>query len=254
MFIHNMLSTIDMPASTGGGISMKGTSIGVGAIFSAVIASRLFASNTSLAQVVVADVQVRPTSVPNSCDFGVFEPEIRITNTGDHFFFLSQVFLLVYFDAGQDEIQAVHPEGTTAAIFERNGAFRSWDSISIRKFQDFAETQFAPDRLANQSWQINFGPINPPGLGPDVTVPVGGFADLIVTFQRTGGAFPFDVGCKNFTRVERSAPANFASNKFYNLFFTSTQQFLCEFLAPGVPDPNSGISPFPPFASACPSQ
>jgi hypothetical protein len=230
---------------------MKSTSFGVTAIFSAITASGLLASHAASAQVVVADVQVRPTSVPNSCDFGVFEPEIRIVNTGDHDFFLSQVFLLTYFDAGVDEIQAVHPEGTTAAIFESNGAFRSWDTISIRKFEDFPETQFAPDRRANQSWQINFGPINPPGLGPDVTVPVGGFADLITTFQRAGGAFPFDQGCKNFTRVERGASANFASNKFYSMFFTQTQQFICEFLSPGVPDPNSGISPFAPFASAC---
>jgi hypothetical protein len=227
------------------------TSLGLTAIFTAVTASGLFVSNTSSAQVVVADVQVRPTSVPNSCDFGVFEPEIRIINTGDHDFFLSQTFLLVYFDAGPDEIQAVHPEGTTAAIFEANGAFRSWDTVSIRKFEDFPETAFAPDRRANQSWQISFGPINPPGRGPDVTVPVGGFADLITTFQRAGGAFPFDDGCKNFTRVERGAPANFASNKFYSLFFAQTQQFICEFLSPGVPDPNSGISPFAPFPSAC---
>jgi hypothetical protein len=233
--------------------TVKSTSLGVFAIFSAVTASGLLASKPSSAQVVVADVQVRPTSVPNSCDFGVFEPEIRIINTGDHDFFLSQTFLLVYFDAGTDEIQAVHPEGTTAAIFEADGAFRSWDTVSIRKFQDFPETQFAPDRRANQSWQISFGPINPPGRGPDVTVPVGGFADLITTFQRAGGAFPFDDGCKNFTRVERNVPANFASNQFYSLFFASTQQFICEFLSPGVADPNSGISPFPPFASACTS-
>jgi hypothetical protein len=231
---------------------MKSTSLAAAAIFSAVTASGLFASNTASAQVVVADIQVRPTSVPNSCDFGVYQPDIRIVNTGTQDFYLSQASLMLYFDAGPNEIQAVNPTGLTASIFEANGGFRSWDSVFIRKFSDFAETQYAPDRRANQSWQIYFGPINPPGQGPDITVPVGGFAELTPTFQRANGAVPFDDGCKNFTRVERGASANFATNKFYDLYFFSTQQFICEYLSPGVPDPNSGIVPFAPFNNACP--
>src|SRR6185369_14726693 len=135
--------------------------------------------------VVTTNVEVRASSVPNSCDFGVFQPEIKITNTGDHAFFLSQAFLLVYFDAGPNEIEAVHPEGTTATIFRSNGAFKSWDTVSIRKFMDFSPTlEPVPGRRANQAWQIFFGPISPPGQGPDITMNPGDFATLIPQFRR----------------------------------------------------------------------
>jgi hypothetical protein len=213
----------------------------------------LSAGRSAFAQgVVTANVEVRASSVPNSCDFGVFQPEIRITNTGDHAFFLSQAFLLVYFDAGPNEIEAVHPEGTTATIFTRNGGFKSWDTISIRKFMDFSPAlEPVPGRRANQAWQISFGPISPPGQGPDINMNPGDFATLIPTFRRAGGAFPFDVGCNDFTRVERGASNVFHSDRFYNLFFTSTQQFICEFLNPTTPDPLSGISPIT-GRSACP--
>jgi hypothetical protein len=213
----------------------------------------LAASKSASAQgVVTADVQVRRSSVPDSCNFGVFEPEIKILNTGDHPFFLSQAFLLVYFNAGANEIEAVHPEGTTAAIFSSNGGFKSWDTISIRKFMDFSPTlEPVPGRKANQAWQISFGPISPPGQGPDLTMNPGDFATLIVTFRRAGGAFPFDPACDDFTRVEPGASNVFHSDRFYNLFFTSTQQFICEFLNPTTPDPLSGISPVT-GQSACP--
>src|SRR5205085_1178392 len=114
-------------------------------------AAVLLASRSASAQgVVTANVEVRASSVPNSCDFGVFQPEIKITNTGDHAFFLSQAFLLVYFNAGVNEIEAVHPTGTTASIFTANGGFKSWDTITIRKFQDFGQTfEVVPGRRAN---------------------------------------------------------------------------------------------------------
>ncbi len=205
----------------------------------------LFAGKLASAQgVVTANVEVRRSSVPNSCDFGVFEPEIKITNTGDHPFFLPQAFLLVYFNAGANEIEAVHPEGTTATIFTANGGFKSFDAISIRKFMDFSQVfEPVPGRKANQAWQISFAPQAAPGQGPDTTLNPGDFATMIVTFRRAGGAFPFDPACDDFTRVERGASNVFHSDRFYNLFFTSTQQFICEFLNPTTPDPLSGISP-----------
>jgi hypothetical protein len=238
-------------ASMRGGVVMKRCFAAFMQVVAALVV--LAAGKSAFAQgVVTANVEVRRSSVPNSCDFGVFEPEIKITNTGDHAFFLSQAFLLVYFDAGPNEIEAVHPEGTTAAIFAPNGGFKSWDTISIRKFLDFNPTlEPVPGRRANQAWQISFGPINPPGRGPDITMNPGDFATMIVTFRRAGGAFPFDVGCNDFTRVERGASNVFHSDRFYNLFFTSTQQFICEFLNPTTPDPLSGISPIT-GQSACP--
>src|SRR5207245_11010620 len=96
-------------------------------------------------------------------------------------------------------------EGTTPAIFASNGGFRSWDTISIRKFIDFADTQVAPDRRANQAWQIIFAPIDP--RGPDITLRPGDFATWFATFRRAGGASPFDLGCDDFTKVDRTSPA-----------------------------------------------
>jgi hypothetical protein len=195
--------------------------------------------------VVVANVQVRANSVPNSCDYSVFQPEIRITNTGDHPFFLPQAFVQVYFNAPIGSIQPVHPEGTTAAIFSASGAFKSWDTISIdpQAIITFPTEGPSPDRLANQAWRIFFGPINPPGRGPDVTLNPGDFAQFIVSFQRVGGLSPFDPQCDDFTKLERNSTNVFTDNKFYNLLFTQTQQLLPEFLNPTTPDPNTGIFP-----------
>ena len=230
---------------------MRKSSLVVVQMFAALVV--LLACKVASAQgVVTANLEVRRSSVPNSCDFGVFEPEIKITNTGDHAFFLSQATVVVYFDAGVNEIESVHPEGTTASIFTANGGFKSWDTISIRKFIDFNPTlEPVPGRRANQSWAISFGPISPPGQGPDINMNPGDFATMIVTFRRAGGAFPFDVGCNDFTRVERGASNAFHSDRFYNLIFTSTQQLICEFLNPTTPDPDSGIAPFT-GQSACP--
>jgi hypothetical protein len=188
------------------------------------------------------NLQVRHTSVPNSCDWPVFEPELKIINTSTFAdVLLSEIFVEFNFEAGPDEIEAVHPEGTFASIFDASGAFVSYDSATIVKAVDFPDSQFAPDRRANQTWRVVFGPPAPPPA-PQILVPHnGGFATLTVTLRRAGGASPFDVGCKNFTRVERDSPDTFVDDKFYNLIFTSTQQHICERFLDGTIDPNTGI-------------
>jgi hypothetical protein len=222
-------------------------SMGMTAVSLALAASGFVMSKPAAAGfVVTANVQVRHTSVPNSCDYSVFEPEIRITNTGDHSFFLPQAYLQVYFNAPLGSIEPVHPQGTTAAIFTSSGAFKSWDTIDIEPGVTFPTSGPSADRLANQAWRIFFGPINPPGYGPDVTLDPGDYAQFTVTFRRDGGVSPFDPECDDFTKVERSTPADsvvFTDNKFYDLLFTQTQQLLPEFLDPTTPDPNTGIFP-----------
>ena len=222
----------------------------IGCVVTALVAafSLLLSQPASAQSVVTANLQVRASSVPNSCDFGVFEPEIRLTNTGDHPFFLPQAFVQVYFNTPIGGIEAVNPEGTTAAIFTSNGGFKSFDTISIRPGIAFDTTGPSADRLANQAWQIFFSPID--AQGPDVTLNPGEYAQFFVTFRRPGGLFPFDPQCNAFTKVERNAQTVFTDNKFYNLFFTSTQQFICEFLNPTTRDPNSGVTPA--GISSCP--
>jgi hypothetical protein len=231
---------------------MTKSMLGRTVVSAALVAAGLFVNRPASAQgVVTANVEVRRTSVPNSCDYSVFQPEIKITNTGAQSFFLSQGFIQVYFNAGLDEIEAVHPTGITAAIFDANGAFKSWDGVSISRGVTFNTVTFAPDRRANQAWRIFFDPPQPPGQGPDITMRPGDFAIFTVSFRRAGGQNPFDPECDDFTKVERGAPSNFTNDKFYNLLFTSTQQFICEFLNPTTPDPQSGVNPFT-ARSACP--
>lgn len=227
---------------------MKKSFVGWVATLLAAAFSLLLSQPASAQGVVTANLQVRSSAVPNSCDFGIFQPEIRLTNTGEHPFSLPQAFVQVYFNAPIGGIEAVNAEGTTAAIFTANGGFKSFDTISIRPGSTFETTGPSEDRLANQAWQIFFSPIS--AQGRDLTLNPGEFAQFFVTFRRTGGPFPFDPQCNDFTKVERNAPTVFTDNKFYNLFFTSTQQFICEFLNPTTPDPNSGVTPA--GVSSCP--
>jgi hypothetical protein len=212
-----------------------------GAMF-ALIASPAFAQLTW-------NLEMRHTGVPNSCDYSVFEPELRLTNTGSVPLALNSVFVQFYFNAGPTEIEAVHPTGTLASIFTAQGGFVTADTVTVNRGQDLPNCQFAADRKANQAWRVIF---DPPSAGQNLLVPPGGYATVIVQLRRAGGVSPFDQNCDDFTKVERNSPGVFASNKFFHLLFTSTQQFICERLNPTTVDPNSGISPCAPFNSACP--
>lgn len=197
------------------------------------------------------NLQVRPTAVPNSCDYGVFEAELKLTNTGTSGAFLSEVFAEFSFNAGANEIEAVHPEDTYAWIFDAQGGFVSWDGVKVQGPFAQAPAQFSADRRANQIWRTVFDPPN--ANGQTIVVPPGGFATVIVTLRRAGGQSPFDVGCDDFTKMERNAPTAFTDNKFFRLLFTSTQQLICERFNPNTIDPNSGLFSFAPFANSCPS-
>jgi hypothetical protein len=197
------------------------------------------------------NLQVRPTAVPNSCDYSVFEPELKLTNTGTSSAFLSEVFAEFSFNAGANEIEAVHPEGTYAWIFDAQGGFVSWDGVTVQGPFAQAAAQFSAARRANQVWRVVFDPPN--AGGQTILVPPGGFATVIVTLRRAAGQSPFDAGCDDFTKVERNAPAAFTDNKFFRLLFTSTQQLICERFNPTTIDPNSGIWSFSPFNNGCPA-
>src|SRR5207244_12570951 len=116
---------------------------------------------------------------------------------------LSSVYVQFGIHAGQNDVEAVHPTGTTAAIFDASGGFHGFDGITVRKRFVIADAQFAPDRRVNQIWTAEFDP--PSAQGPDITIPAGGFATLIVTLRRAGGLSPFDPECDDFTKVERNS-------------------------------------------------
>lgn len=99
---------------------------------SSTAASILFAATASALPL---DLQMRATAVPNSCDWGVFEPELRITNVQTFDILLSSVFVEFAFNAGPDEIEAVHPR-IIVPIFNSAGGVVTWTFANVVKHSD----------------------------------------------------------------------------------------------------------------------
>ena len=217
--------------------------IGLGAMASGI----LF---TATASAFPLDLQMRATGVPNSCDWGVFEPELKITNVQTFDILLSSVFVEFAFNAGPDEIEAVHPR-ITVPIFNSAGGVVSWTFANVVKRQDIAPFTFAADRKGNQIWAVIFDPPSPPP-NPSNAIPVGGFASVTPTLRRAGGAFPFDVGCDDFSKVDRgTSQTTFVDNRFFHMIFTSTQQLICEQKSPTTNDPLTGLAFGFPATTGC---
>ncbi|HTA75638.1 MAG TPA: hypothetical protein VK791_00610 [bacterium] len=194
------------------------------------------------------DLQVKPSSVPDSCNWQVFEAVLKITNVWTSPLDLHTVEAEYYFDAGQNEIQAVHPTGTYAVIYNAQGTQLGFIDANNNQRLTNISGAYAPDRLANQSWVtwFSYDPQSPTSI-----VPPGGCAIVTVTLQRANGASPFDQGCKNFTRIDPGTPQVFAGNKFFTLNFLQTQIRICEALNLTTIDPQTGISPLAPYISDC---
>ncbi len=205
----------------------------------------IFGSTVAVAYPV--DLEVRPTAVPNSCDYGIFQPELRITNVADSPISLSSVFAEFAFNAAPGEIEAVHPE-TYASIFDADGAFVTWTGAKVEPSPWTTTGELSPDRRINQIWRVLF---DPPRPNPPNLIPAGGYATVIVSLRRAGGAVPFDENCDDFTKVERDSSREFQSNPYFHLIFTSTQQLVCEQWDLVTNDPLSGYSFFAPFTSSC---
>src|ERR1700678_3694504 len=67
------------------------------------------------------DLKVKPSSVPDSCNWPVFEAVLQITNVWNTPLDLHTVEAEYYFNAGQTDITAVHPTGTYAIIYNAQG-------------------------------------------------------------------------------------------------------------------------------------
>jgi hypothetical protein len=187
------------------------------------------------------DLQMRATGVPNSCDWGVFEPELKITNVQTFDILVSSVFVEFAFNAAPDEIEAVHPR-ITIPIFNASGGVVTWTFANVVKRSDIAPFAFAADRKGNQIWAVIFDPPSAPP-NPSNAIPPGGFASVIPTLRRAGGAVPFDLGCDDFSKVDRgTSQTTFVDNRFFHMIFTSTQQLICEQKSPTVNDPLTGLA------------
>ena len=205
---------------------------------SAVAAGVLCASSASAFPL---DLQMRATGVPNSCDWGVFEPELKISNVATFDILLSSVFVEFAFNAAPDEIEAVHPR-ITVPIFNSSGGVVSWTFANVVKRTDIPPFTFAADRKGNQIWAVIFDPPSAPPA-PSNAIPVGGFASVTPTLRRAGGAVPFDVGCDDFSKVDRgTSQTTFVDNRFFHMIFTSTQQLICEQKSPTMNDPLTGLA------------
>jgi len=171
-----------------------------------------------------------------------FEPELKITNVQTFEILLSSVFVEFAFNAGPTEIEAVHPR-ITVPIFNAAGGVVSWTFANVMQTSTSGSGfTFAPDRRGNQVWAVVFDPPAAPPA-PSNAIPVGGYATLIPTLRRAGGAIPFDVGCDDFSKVDRgTSQTTFVDNRFYHLIFTSTQQLICEQKTPTTNDPLTGLA------------
>jgi hypothetical protein len=194
------------------------------------------------------DLQMRSTGVPNSCEYSVFEPEVKITNVETFPINLSSVFVEFAFNAGLDEIEAVH-ERVTVGIFNADGGFHSWNGATVRQQPWDVNIELSDDRKANQVWATIFDPPSP--HAPTTLIPAGGYAAFYVTLRRAGGVTPFDENCDDFSKVDVGTPHRFIDNDFFHMLFTSTQQLICEQKSPTSNDPLSGRAFWAPFTSGC---
>ena len=197
------------------------------------------------------DLQVMPSSVPDSCNWAVFEPVLKIINVWSQPLDLHTVEVEYYFDAGVTDIQAVHPTGTYAVIYNAQGVQQGFMDANNNQRLTGISGAYASDRMANQSWVTWF---SYDVASPTIFVPAGGYALVTVTLQRDNGADPFDQGCKNFTRIDPGTPQVFAGNKFFTLNYLQSQIRICECLNLTTIDPQTGISPVSPYISDCNSE
>lgn len=193
--------------------------------------STLYAGSASAFNV---NLESRPTAVPNSCEWGVFEAEFRLTNVDAGVREPRSYVLHLNFSA-EEEIVPVHPR-VYANVFRADGGYVGSTTANLVDGID-VDGQL-PGRFANQQMRVTFDRLPAPG---HLVIPEnGGYMTFTVTYQRGDGLFPFDPECDDFSRIEPGAPYKFVSDPYFLIDYITTQP-VCEFLAPGVPDPDTGL-------------
>jgi hypothetical protein len=188
------------------------------------------------------NLEVRNVDNADSCVFGSFRPEFRITNFGTQPVSIGAVDVRMFFNNPlQDPIEFVG--ATFATIFNADGSLTGSyaSAVQFDSAPPNPSCVVAPDRLANQTRHISFQPVGTDALIP----PNGGFATIIVQYRRNGGEVPFDAGCNDFSKLPADPARAFHNDKFFNLVMQNPMGpphvLFCEFINATTVDPNSGI-------------
>jgi hypothetical protein len=181
------------------------------------------------------NLQVRPVDQVSTCQAGSFRAEFRITNFTNVAFDLSRASVRLNFN----NATLVEPVNNTfVTVFSPAGGLTGQSTTATVRQEQGPMCAVAPDRTTNQTMFIDLGAAQLP--------PNGGFATFIATLRRDGGQFPFDVGCDDFTKLV-NPDRTFRNDRFFGLVQPSgiipTGRLFCEFTAPNVVDPETGINP-----------
>ncbi len=189
------------------------------------------------------NLQVSDVDATDSCNSTNFRPEFKVTNFGTTPVLVNNINIRMFFNntrqefiefVGADFVRVFNPDGSLTGTFGQATHFEvpPPDPACV----------VAPDRRANQTHVIAWGPATP---GVDVAIPPnGGFATGIVQFRRDGGLFPFDAGCDDFSKLRNTDPSRpFVDDKFFNLIVPASMTFpsilRCEFTGPNTTGTNA---------------
>jgi hypothetical protein len=188
------------------------------------------------------NLEVRNVDNADSCVFGSFRPEFKITNFGTQPFSITLADIRMFFNNPlQDPIEFVG--ATFATIFNANGSLTGSYATAVQfdSAPPSPSCVVAPDRRANQTRHISFSAVGSEALIP----PNGGFATVTVQYRRNGGQAPFDAGCDDFSKLPADPARAFHNDKFFNLVMQNPMGpphiLFCEFTSATTVDPNSGI-------------
>lgn len=200
-------------------------------VFFTLIYTVIFAGNLNL--------QVKPTAVPNSCEWGIFEAEFKITNVDGGNRFLKNYYITGAF-ASNDVIAPIHGTANISS-FSADGAYIGSETVTV----GVSGTGSTPTCEAGLNKGVNFyiriNTPETPGAPWLEVVENGGYATVTVQFMRGNALFPFDPECDDYSRIAPGAPADFYDDHHFALNYTSTQQLIREYIAPGVVDPETGV-------------
>ncbi len=209
---------------------MKRSAIKV-TVFFALFCSVISAGNLNL--------QVKRTAVPNSCEWGIFEAEFKITNVDAGNRFLKNYYITGAF-ASTDEIKPIH-NTVNISSFSTEGAYIGSESVTISVNGQESVPSCEPGLNKGVYFSIRVNTPETPGAPWVEVVENGGYATVTVQFIRGEGLFPFDPECDDFSRIAPGVPADFYDDHHFALNYTSTQQLIREYIAPGVVDPETGL-------------
>jgi hypothetical protein len=190
------------------------------------------------------NLEVRNVDNADSCTYGSFRPEFKITNWGSTAYPLNAVDIRMAFNNPFEQaIEFVVADNVV--VFNANGGITGgYGKVTpLETAPAPASCVVAADRGATQTQHALLGPIT---AGTNVTIPPnGGYATVIVQYRRAGGLTPFDAGCDDFSRLPADPLRAFHSDKYFSLVkpvvAAPPTALVCEYKTSSTVDTSSGI-------------